>query len=58
MQWQFPKCIESGNVELILDGEGNAAGLKFIYEALEDPNAASDAERFGMVVAQTAAALP
>lgn len=57
-QWQFPKCIESGNVELTFDGEGNAAGLKFVYEALEDPNAASESERFGTVVAQTAPALP
>lgn len=57
-QWQFPKVVESGNIEITLDGEGTAAGLKFIYDVLEDPNAASDAERFGTVVAQTATALP
>ena len=58
MQWYFPKCIEDGNVDIVLDGKGTAAGLNFKYTALCDPNAASDAERFFICTAQTAAALP
>lgn len=58
MQWAYPKCVENGNLELTLDSEGSAIGLAFKYVALEDPNAASDAERFFVVTAQTAPALP
>lgn len=58
MQWYFPKCIEEGQIEIVLDGQGTAAGLAFKYSALCDPNAASDAERFFICTAQTANPLP
>jgi hypothetical protein len=58
MQWAFPKVVENGNLELTFDSEGAALGLALKYVALEDPNAASDAERFFVVTAQTAPALP
>jgi hypothetical protein len=58
MQWYFPKVVENGNLSLVLDSEGSVAGLNFKYNALEDPNAASEAERLWIFTAQTAAALP
>jgi len=57
-QFEFPKAIEDGAVELVLDAEGTAAGLQFLYNMLEDPNASSEFERFGRYLAQTAYALP
>lgn len=57
-QCYIPKCIEEGQLEMVFDGEGTAAGLSFKFSALEDPNAASDSERFFIWTAQTAAALP
>lgn len=58
MQWVYPKVVENGNITITLDSEGSAAALALKYVALEDPNAASDAERFFVVTAQTAPALP
>jgi hypothetical protein len=58
MQWAIPKAVENGAVTLVFDSEGNAAGIALKYMTLEDPNASSDFERFGVVQAQTAYALP
>jgi hypothetical protein len=57
-QFEFPKAIEEGNVSQVFDSEGNAAGVQFLYNMLEDPNASSEYERLGRYVAQTAYALP
>ena len=58
MQWYFPKVVENGAISMAFDGEGSVAGLAMKYVALEDPNAASEAERTFIVTAQTAPALP
>jgi len=57
-QCYISKCIEEGQLEIVFDGEGTAAGLAFKFSVLEDPNAASDSERFFIWTTQTAAALP
>jgi hypothetical protein len=56
-QYQCPKMIETASKDLVFDGEGAAAGLSLQYEALEDPNATSEEERFGTLVMQTSDAL-
>jgi hypothetical protein len=55
---QYAKVIETGNAEFVFDNEGVPVGIKFVFDALEDPNASADGERFGTWVAQTAAPLP
>ncbi len=55
-QWEFPKAYQNGNLSMAMDGNGAAIGLAFQYKVLEDPNAASDAERMGRFVTQTAPA--
>ena len=57
-QWYFPKCVENGQIALTFDSEGSVAGLNFKYVVLEDPNAASEAERFFIYTPQTAVPLP
>jgi hypothetical protein len=52
MQYQFPKVYQGASPAVKLNGNGDAATLKFQFKALEDPNADSDAERFGKLVAQ------
>ena len=57
-QWEVPKAINTGNPELVFDGQGTAAGVAFMFDTLEDPNASNDKERFGRLKTQTATALP
>lgn len=57
-QWYFPKVVENGQIAMTFDSEGSVAALNFKYTALCDPNASSEAERFFVYTAQTAAALP
>jgi hypothetical protein len=58
MQRQYPRVMETGSLEQIFNNDGEAVATKFVFTALEDPNASSDAERFGTWVVQTAPALP
>lgn len=57
-QWEIPRAVQSGNAEIVHDGQGTAAGVGFTFDTLEDPNAANEKERFGRLKTQTAAALP
>jgi hypothetical protein len=57
-QWLIPRCVENGQIALIFDGGESVAELPFKYVVLEDPNAASEAERFFIYTAQTAVPLP
>lgn len=54
-QYQVPRVFQNGNPALVFN-KGDAAGLAVEFMALEDPNAASEAERFGKLVIQDAAA--
>jgi hypothetical protein len=56
--WWIPCAYENGAISHVYDSEGTVAGTQFKFVTLEDPNAANEAERFGRVWAQTAAALP
>jgi len=56
-QYQVPRAYQGGNPAPVFS-KGEAAGLACQFKALEDPNAATDAERFGKLVAQDAEALP
>ena len=58
MQRQYPRVIETGSLEQIFNNDGEVVATKFVFDALEDPNASSNAERFGTWVVQTAPALP
>ncbi|MDP3720767.1 MAG: hypothetical protein Q8T13_23645 [Acidobacteriota bacterium] len=51
MQYEVPVCIQTGNPEPVKKKD-QAAALALQFEALEDPNATSDDERFGRIVAQ------
>ncbi len=55
-QWEIPKAVQAGSPEMTFDGAGTAAGVAFTFDTLEDPNASSDAERFGRIKEQTAPA--
>lgn len=55
-QFEVPVCYQSGDPRPTFS-KGNPAGLALEFEALEDPAAASEAERFGRLIAQHAAAL-
>ena len=55
MQYQVPIVYQSENPAPVFN-KTDAAGLALLFGAIEDPNAASDAERFGKLVAQDAAA--
>jgi hypothetical protein len=57
-QFWSPVCVENGTLSMVFDSEGTAVGLALKYITLEDPNAASESERFGIYLAQTGAALP
>ena len=57
MQYQVPRVYQGENPAPVLN-KTDAAGLALNFMALEDPNAATDAERFGKLVAQDAAQLP
>jgi len=53
-QYQVPVCYQSDNPAPVFS-KGDAAALKFTFTAIEDPNAATEAARFGTLVAQDAA---
>lgn len=55
-QFEVPRCYQSGNPAPVFN-KGVPAGLALQFDALEDLNAASDDERFGRIIAQTAIAL-
>jgi hypothetical protein len=56
MQYQVPKVYQSESPAPAF-GKTDAAGLNLVFTALEDPDAATDAERFGTCMAQDADAL-
>jgi hypothetical protein len=47
-QYEVPRCFLSSS-QKVKFSKKDAAGLELVYTALEDQNAASDAERFGRV---------
>lgn len=55
-QYEVPACFQSGNPEPVYT-KGEPAGLALEFTALEDPAAASAADRFGRLVVQHATAL-
>lgn len=50
-QYQLPVCFQSGSPQPVF-AKGGPAGLALEFTALEDPNAASEAERFGKLLVQ------
>lgn len=54
MQYEVPKAVQSANPAPV-HRKGTPAGLACVFTALEDLDAATDAERFGRIVAQDAA---
>ena len=56
MQYEIPVCFQAGSPEPVFS-KGAPAGLALEFEALEDPNAATAAERFGRLKVQHATAL-
>lgn len=54
MQFQVPKCFQSASPAPVFR-KGQPAGLAFQFTAMEDLTAATEAERFGRIVAQDAA---
>jgi hypothetical protein len=54
-QYEVPVAVQIGEPEVVFQ-KGEPAGLSLQWAALEDPDAASAAERFGRLVAQNAAA--
>lgn len=55
-QYEVPVCFQSGVPELVFT-KGEPAGLALEFTALEDPSAATPADRFGRMVMQHAVAL-
>ena len=55
-QFQVPRVLQNGNPAPVFN-KGDAAGLACEFVALEDPDAATEAERFGKLVAQDADAV-
>lgn len=55
-QYELPRCYQSASPKTTFK-KGIPAGLELEFTALEDLNAASDDERFGRFIAQTAPAL-
>ena len=53
MQYEVPVAYQADNPAPVFK-KGDPAGLKLTFKALEDPDAATDAERFGKVIAQNA----
>lgn len=53
MQYEIPRCVEIGSPEVVFR-KGEPAALALQFEALEDTNASTAAERFGRLVIQTA----
>ena len=56
-QFQIPNCFQTGSPEEVYR-KGVPALLAFEYTAIEDPLAATSADRFGKLVVQDAVALP
>lgn len=56
LQFEVPRAAQSGDPETILKN-GDPAGLALQWDALVDPDAASDDVRFGRIKAMTAVAL-
>lgn len=56
MQLQIPVVVVTSSPNPIFK-KGEPAGLEVEFTAIEDPNAASEADRFGSIVAQDATAL-
>ncbi len=52
-QWEVPVAVQSGEPQ-ITGKKNEPAGLALEWTAIEDPNASTEAERFGRFVAQTA----
>lgn len=55
-QYQIPQCYQSGSPEPVYQ-KGAPMGLGLEFTAIEDPDAASAAVRFGKLVVQNAAAI-
>jgi len=55
-QYELPVCFQSGSPEPV-HRKGQPAGLALEFTALEDPSAATAAERFGRLVVQHQTAL-
>lgn len=55
-QFEIPNCFQTGSPEPVFQ-KGVPAGLAFEYTAIEDPLAATSADRFGRLVKQDATAL-
>ena len=56
MQYEVPVVYQADNPAPVFK-KGKVAGLKLTFKTLEDPNASTDAERFGKLIAQNADAL-
>lgn len=54
-QYEVPVVVQASEPEIVFT-KGEPAGLLFEFRALEDPNAASDAKKFGTLNIQDAAA--
>ncbi len=55
-QYEVPQCFVSSTQEVVFQ-KGAPAGLMFEFTAIEDPNAATEADRFGKLKVQNATAL-
>lgn len=51
MQYCVPRCFQSGAPAPVFRKGGTGAGLALQFEALEDPTATIEAERFGYILA-------
>lgn len=56
-QYQVPVCYFDGDTEMKHEKGGKNATIKAAFEALVNPNAVADSEKFGTLVMQDAAAL-
>jgi len=57
-QYQVPMCYFDDDTEMKHEKGGKNATIKAAFEALVDPDATVEAEKFGKLVMQDAAALP
>lgn len=55
-QYEVPRCYQSANAEVV-HRKGAPAGISLEFTALEDLGASNEAERFGRLIMQHAAAL-
>jgi hypothetical protein len=53
VQYEVPKVVQVGEAEVVYQ-KGEPAGIQLEFLALEDPDAASEDERFGRLIAQNA----